>query len=69
MDPSKFHKKSHTAGTCASATAAAEAECYDSTAFFVKELLTGQGKELLFFGDVEPGTCCGRRLVVVVLDC
>lgn len=30
-------------------------ECYDSTAFFVREGLTGDNKEMLFFGDVEPG--------------
>lgn len=35
-------------------TADAE-ECYDSTAFFVREGLTGEEKEMLFFGDVEPG--------------
>lgn len=30
-------------------------ECYDSTAFFIKEFVTGKEKEVLFFGDVEPG--------------
>lgn len=32
-----------------------EKECYDSTAFFVRETVTGEGREMLFFGDVEPG--------------
>jgi len=35
-------------------------ECYDSTAFFVKEGLTGESKEMLFFGDVESGQLCSR---------
>ncbi len=34
-------------------------ECYDSTAFFVREGLTGEDKEMLFFGDVEPGKSVG----------
>lgn len=32
-----------------------EEECYDSTAFFVKEHVSGRGMEMLFFGDTEPG--------------
>lgn len=35
-------------------------ETYDSTAFFVKEAVTGLEKEFLFFGDVEPGKSPGR---------
>lgn len=42
MDPSHSHSE--------------ESECYDSTAFFIREENTGKGKEVLFFGDVEPGT-------------
>lgn len=37
-------------------------ECYDSTAFFVREGLTGENKEMLFFGDVEPGECFLHKL-------
>ncbi|KPV72802.1 uncharacterized protein RHOBADRAFT_8424, partial [Rhodotorula graminis WP1] len=37
----------------APAAGGAEGECYDSTAFFVRE--EQSGRELLFFGDVEPG--------------
>ncbi|GAA5833377.1 hypothetical protein JCM11251_003477 [Rhodosporidiobolus azoricus] len=39
-------------------------ECYDSTAFFVKEEQTG--KELLFFGDVEPDSISKRGLNLAV---
>ncbi|BGP21128.1 hypothetical protein JCM10213_008959 [Rhodosporidiobolus nylandii] len=36
-------------------------ECYDSTAFFVRDE-SGSGKELLFFGDVEPDSISKRGL-------
>lgn len=54
-DPSVFHKNKKKADAAYNgAGAAALAECYDSTAFFVRE--AESGKEMLFFGDVEPGT-------------
>lgn len=46
MDPAIHHHVSHEED---------KPECYDSTAFFIKEHITGKGKEMLFFGDVEPG--------------
>ena len=65
MDPSFFHRKHRSTEPPAPNPPLREgvpsekpkAECYDSTAFFVKESATGQGREMLFFGDVEPGRC------------
>lgn len=64
-DPSGFHKRkqlpsphpSPRAGECAGSP---EGECYDSTAFFVRE--EESGRELLFFGDVEPGASLSLSL-------
>jgi hypothetical protein len=52
LDPSFFTRKNKP--PCANGEPKPCTECYDSTAFFVKE--EQSGKELLFFGDVEPGT-------------
>lgn len=48
MDPSCFHKKKK-------GKKDGEMEVYDSTAFFYKEVDSGEEGEVLFFGDVEPG--------------
>lgn len=70
MDPSHFHDKPKAAPkdpndgegnltmTQASPTCLrndCRPECYDSTAFFIREESSGLGREMLFFGDVEPG--------------
>ena len=51
LDPSAFH----CSPSKLKQDPPAPPECYDSTAFFVKEEVTGEGYEMLFFGDVEPG--------------
>lgn len=57
LDPSAFHTKAKPPpGEVPTVNGHPTVECYDSTAFFIKEDVTGEGKELLFFGDVEPGT-------------
>ncbi|GAA5858238.1 hypothetical protein JCM8547_005704 [Rhodosporidiobolus lusitaniae] len=58
LDPSFFHRKPTANG--AGAAKKECAECYDSTAFFVRE--ENSGKELLFFGDVEPDSISKRSL-------
>ncbi|KAK4053285.1 3',5'-cyclic-nucleotide phosphodiesterase pde1 [Microbotryomycetes sp. JL221] len=66
MDPSMFHaakrramqdRQQGTNGHDADVT-----ETYDSTAFFVKESVTGKDYEFLFFGDVEPDSISKRPL-------
>ncbi|BGP28212.1 cAMP-specific phosphodiesterase [Rhodotorula toruloides] len=60
-DPSFFHKnkkRGHAAST--GDGNACLVECYDSTAFFVRE--EESGKEMLFFGDVEPDSISQRSL-------
>ncbi|GAA5849257.1 hypothetical protein JCM9279_006428 [Rhodotorula babjevae] len=64
-DPSAFHKHRKTkelprpqAVGPAPAAGGAAGECYDSTAFFVRE--EHSGRELLFFGDVEPDSISRR---------
>ncbi|GAA5916623.1 hypothetical protein JCM8208_004998 [Rhodotorula glutinis] len=51
-DPSVFHKNRK------GPAVGAQGECYDSTAFFVRE--EQSGRELLFFGDVEPDSISRR---------
>ncbi|SCZ96438.1 BZ3500_MvSof-1268-A1-R1_Chr8-2g10193 [Microbotryum saponariae] len=73
MDPSFFHPPKNqpttvSSGTDAASTskAPAETECYDSTAFFVRESVTGQNYEFLFYGDVEPDSISKRPLNLAV---
>ncbi|KAM0746891.1 hypothetical protein T439DRAFT_329581 [Meredithblackwellia eburnea MCA 4105] len=56
LDPSAFHPKHK------HRPPGSPIECYDSTAFFVKEDVTGEEKEFLFFGDVEPDSISKRPL-------
>ncbi|GAA5887167.1 hypothetical protein JCM6882_009471 [Rhodosporidiobolus microsporus] len=68
LDPSAFHRKKQAAASVGvnGHTPAPKPcdECYDSTAFFVRE--EGTGKELLFFGDVEPDSISKRGLNLAV---
>ncbi|BGP44138.1 3',5'-cyclic-nucleotide phosphodiesterase pde1 [Rhodotorula kratochvilovae] len=62
LDPSAFHK--HKKGAKPRAPSDGDgtvciAECYDSTAFFVRE--EESGREMLFFGDVEPDSISLRE--------
>ncbi|SGY97837.1 BQ5605_C035g11428 [Microbotryum silenes-dioicae] len=73
MDPSFFHPPKPRPTTSSSGTDAAssskaptETECYDSTAFFVRESVTGQNYEFLFYGDVEPDSISKRPLNLAV---
>ncbi|GAA6024507.1 hypothetical protein JCM10207_000398 [Rhodosporidiobolus poonsookiae] len=59
LDPSAFHRKLSDAANGVNGAKPCS-ECYDSTAFFVKEEATG--KEMLFFGDVEPDSISKRSL-------
>ncbi|GJN94558.1 hypothetical protein Rhopal_007641-T1 [Rhodotorula paludigena] len=59
LDPSAFHKdKKKPRMNCDGDGKECVVECYDSTAFFVRE--EQSGKELLFFGDVEPDSISQR---------
>ncbi|KAK4048954.1 3',5'-cyclic-nucleotide phosphodiesterase pde1 [Microbotryomycetes sp. JL201] len=60
MDPSMFFAAKRQAAQHANGSS--QAETYDSTAFFVKESVTGHGYEFLFFGDVEPDSISKRPL-------
>ncbi|ORY66816.1 cAMP phosphodiesterases class-II-domain-containing protein [Leucosporidium creatinivorum] len=73
MDPSFFHRKppalpppppAESPATLPNGQPAPtpKPECYDSTAFFVRESISGKGKEFLFFGDVEPDSISKRPL-------
>ncbi|KAL8278499.1 hypothetical protein RQP46_009189 [Phenoliferia psychrophenolica] len=64
LDPSAFHCR-----TKPLQDPPAPPECYDSTAFFVKEEVTGEGYEMLFFGDVEPDSISKRPLNREVWKC
>ncbi|KAM0787289.1 hypothetical protein ACM66B_006522 [Microbotryomycetes sp. NB124-2] len=58
MDPSMFYASKRQQQQ----TNGVHSETYDSTAFFVKESVTGQENEFLFFGDVEPDSISKRPL-------
>ncbi|SCV67298.1 BQ2448_5944 [Microbotryum intermedium] len=73
MDPSFFHPpkpqpaaSSSDAGVASTSDVPTQMECYDSTAFFVRESITGQNYEFLFFGDVEPDSISKRPLNLAV---
>ncbi|CDR49400.1 hypothetical protein NBRC10512_000370 [Rhodotorula toruloides] len=60
-DPSFFHKNKKKGHSASNGDGnACLVECYDSTAFFVRE--EESGKEMLFFGDVEPDSISQRSL-------
>ncbi|GAA5881808.1 hypothetical protein JCM1840_003884 [Sporobolomyces johnsonii] len=64
LDPSHFHRPPRLRNEEPPTVAQEDEkpEAYDSTAFFVRETESGEGRELLFFGDVEPDSISARPL-------
>ncbi|KAI5474439.1 cAMP-specific phosphodiesterase [Pseudohyphozyma bogoriensis] len=62
LDPSFFNPKHKLKPKVNGEGHGAPPECYDSTAFFVKENSSGEAREMLFFGDVEPDSMSKRPL-------
>ncbi|GAA5941992.1 hypothetical protein JCM1841_003853 [Sporobolomyces salmonicolor] len=64
LDPSHSHRPPRLRNDTPDAVEQEEKkpQAYDSTAFFVRETESGEGRELLFFGDVEPDSISARPL-------